>query len=188
LLKYTEFGTHLPGIGKINTENKTYTDCYIFWQKVRLFNITNSYIEQSDFPIMLNKGKIMNDEDLYKEIFNLGREQADIIKNTEYTLESCNIINKDTTLKIKEILKEALNQEFGLLIPHNACVEIPDDFIFKYARFIESEDFITIFYMILKIGTLQKCLLREKRILDIGYIMNTIYRSINLMKALVICT
>ena len=145
LLKYTEFGTHLPGIGKINTENKTYTDCYIFWQKVRLFNITNSYIEQSDFPIMLDKGKIMNDEDLYKEIFNLGREQADIIKNTEYTLESCNIINKDTTLKIKEILKEALNQEFGLLIPHNACVEIPDDFIFKYARFIESEDFITIF-------------------------------------------
>ena len=145
LLKYTEFGTHLPGIGKINTENKTYTDCYIFWQKVRLFNITNSYIEQSDFPIMLDKGKIMNDEDLYKEIFNLGREQADIIKNTEYTLESCNIINKDTTLKIKEILKEALNQESGLLIPHNACVEIPDDFIFKYARFIESEDFITIF-------------------------------------------
>jgi hypothetical protein len=145
LLKYTEFGTHLPGIGKIDTENKTYTDCYIFWQKVRLFNITNNYIEQSDFPIMLDKGKIMNDEDLYKEIFNLGREQSDIIKNTEYTLENCNIINKDTTIKIKEILKEALNQESGLLIPHNACVEIPDDFIFKYARFVESEDFITIF-------------------------------------------
>lgn len=145
LLKYTEFGTHLPGIGKINTENKTYTDCFIFWQKIRLFNITNNYIEPFDFPIMLDKGKIMNDEDLYKEIFNLGREQADIIKTTEYTLESCNIINKDTTIKIKEILKEALNQESGLLIPHNACVEIPDDFIFKYARFVESENFITIF-------------------------------------------
>ena len=42
LLKYTEFGTHLPGIGQIDTENKNYTDCYIFWQKVRLFNITNN--------------------------------------------------------------------------------------------------------------------------------------------------
>ena len=30
---------------------------------------------------MLDKGKIMNDEDLYKEIFNIGREQSDIIKN-----------------------------------------------------------------------------------------------------------
>ena len=145
LLKYTEYGTHLPGIGEIDTENKTFTDCYIFWQKIRLFNITNNYIERSDFPIMLDKGKIMNDEDLYKEIFNIGREQADIIKNTEYTLEECSIINDDTTIKIKEILKEALNQESGLLIPHNACVEIPDDFIFKYARFVESKDFITIF-------------------------------------------
>jgi len=145
LLKYTEFGTHLPGIGKIDTENKTYIDCFIFWQKVRLFNITNNYIEQSDFPIMLDKGKVMNDEELYKEIFYISKKQADVIKNTEYTLEKCNIINNDTTLKIKEILKEALNQESGLLIPHNACVEIPDDFIFKYARFVESRDFITIF-------------------------------------------
>mgnify|MGYP003667922400 FL=1 len=145
LLRHTEYGTHLPGIGEIDTENKTYTDCYIFWQKVRLFNITNNYVERSDFPIMLDKGKIMNDEDLYKEIFNIGQGQANIIKNTEYTLENCNIINNDTTLKIKEILKEALNQESGLLIPHNACVEIPDDFIFKYARFVESKDFITIF-------------------------------------------
>ena len=110
-----------------------------------MFNITNNYVERSDFPIMLDKGKIMNDEDLYKEIFNIGQGQANIIKNTEYTLEECNIINEDTTLKIKEILKEALNQESGLLIPHNACVEIPDDFIFKYARFVESKDFITIF-------------------------------------------
>ena len=145
LLKYTEFGTHLPGIGQIDTKNKNYTDCYIFWQKVRLFNITNNYIERSDFPIMLDKGKIINDENLYDEIFDIGRKQSDIIKNTEYTLEDCDIINTDTKLKIKEILKEALNQESGLLIPHNACVEIPDDFIFKYARFVESENFITIF-------------------------------------------
>ena len=145
LLKHTEYGTSLPEIGEIDTENKTFTDCFIFWQKVRLFNITNNYIERSDFPIMLDKGMIINNEHLYKEIFNISREQADVIKNTEYTLENCNIINNDTTLKIKEILKEALNQESGLLIPHNACVEIPDDFIFKYARFVESKDFITIF-------------------------------------------
>ena len=145
LLKYTEFGTHLPGIGQIDTENKTYTDCYIFWQKVRLFNITNNYIERSDFPIMLDKGKIINDENLHDEIFTVSKEQSDIIKNTEYTLETCDIINTDSKLKIKEILKEALNQESGLLIAHNACVEIPDDFIFKYARFVESKNFITIF-------------------------------------------
>ena len=145
LLKHTEYGTSLPEIGEIDTENKTFTDCYVFWQKVRLFNITNNYIERSDFPIMLGKGMIINDEHLYKEIFNISREQADVVKNTEYTLENCNIINNDTTVNIKEILKEALNQESGLLIPHNACVEIPDDFIFKYARFVESKDFITIF-------------------------------------------
>ena len=145
LLKHTEFGTHLPGIGEIDTRDKTYTDCYVFWPKVRLSNIINNYIEQSDFPIMLDQGKIINDQELCNEIFNISPKSANIIRNTEYTLESCNIINNDTTIKIKEILKEALTQESGLLIPHNACVEIPDDFIFKYARFVESEDFITIF-------------------------------------------
>ena len=117
LLKYTEFGTHLPGIGQIDTKNKSYIDCYIFWQKVRLFNITNNYIEQSDFPIMLDKGKIINNEDLHNEIFHIGRTQSNIIKNTEYTLEDCDIINTETKFKVKEILKEALNQESGLLIP-----------------------------------------------------------------------
>ncbi len=29
------------------------------------------------------------------------------------------------------ILKEAMNQETGLLIPYNACVELQDDFNFR---------------------------------------------------------
>ena len=115
LLGYTEFGTHLPGIGKIDTKNKSYTDCYIFWQKVRLFNITNNYIEQSDFPIMLDKGKIINNEDLHKEIFHIGQTQSNIIKNTEYTLEDCDIINTDTKLKIKEILKEVIKPRVWII-------------------------------------------------------------------------
>ena len=42
------------------------------------------------------------------------------------------------------------------MIPHNACVEIPDDFIFKYARFVESKDFITIQIQNKEVKTIKK--------------------------------
>lgn len=60
-------------------------------------------------------------------------------------------VNETYNLKdeIKEqtslILQEAMNQETGLLIPHNACVGLKDDPTFKYARFVEDEKYIHIF-------------------------------------------
>ena len=38
-----------------------------------------------------------------------------------------------------------MEQTTGLLIPYNACVEIKDDPVFKYIRFIEYEKYIAIF-------------------------------------------
>ena len=51
-------------------------------------------------------------------------------------------ISKD---EISEILNESMNQSTGLLIPYNACVELKDDPVFKYVRFIEYEKYIAIF-------------------------------------------
>ena len=48
-------------------------------------------------------------------------------------------LDSETKDKISLILKEAMNQETGLLIPYNACVELQDDFNFRYARFVETE-------------------------------------------------
>lgn len=68
-------------------------------------------------------------------------------------------VNETYNLKdeIKEqtllILQEAMNQETGLLIPHNACVGLKDDPTFKYARFVEDENIYTSFYMTKKTDT-----------------------------------
>ena len=145
LLKETEFGTKLPGIGKIDLNNRSYMDCFLFWEKLRLFNLLQNNIEVSDFPIVVKDGQIYNDSELYEEVYKVSKDMAIQTRNTEYTNETCDVIEEDTLDKIKETLKESINQESGLLIPHNACVEIPDDFVFKYARFIESENYITIF-------------------------------------------
>ena len=56
-----------------------------------------------------------------------------------------------------------------LLVPYNACVELKDDFNFKYARFIETEEFIHILNYTMKMtGIFLNCIVKMKKILDIG--------------------
>ena len=102
LLKETEFGTKLPGIGKIDLNNRSYMDCFLFWEKLRLFNLLQNNIEVSDFPIVVKDGQIYNDSELYEEVYKVSKDMAIQTRNTEYTNETCDVIEEDTLDKIKE--------------------------------------------------------------------------------------
>jgi len=140
--QYTEEGTSLPLTGKIDVEDATEIDCFHYWNYISLFNLVNGCLDKKDFPLLLEEGKIFNDKEFHKHI----REFKESIANSPFQNpnETFNLY-PDTKTQISEILTEAMEQTTGLLIPYNACVELKDDPVFKYIRFIEYEKYIAIF-------------------------------------------
>jgi len=137
---YTEEGTKLPYGSYINTENATQIDCLYYWKYSDFFSTSQEQLGDSDFPLFLEKGEIFNNRDMW-EHFDEFRNSPHYSNRYNETHE----LDKEVKDKVSLILKEAMNQETGLLIPYNACVELQDDFNFRYARFIETDKFIHIF-------------------------------------------
>ena len=137
---YTDQGTKLPHGKYINTDNATQIDCLYYWKYSDFFSISQGQLDNLDFPLFLEKGEIFNNRNMW--------EHFSEFRNSPHYPNRCNEtydLNTETKDKVSLILKEAMNQETGLLIPYNACVELQDDFNFRYARFIETEKFIHIF-------------------------------------------
>ena len=140
--QHTEKGTSLPLTGEINVEDATEIDCFHYWNYINLFNLVNGCLDKKDFPLLLEEGKIFNENELYKHVHELKETIAKSPFRNPH--ESFNL-DPETKTQISEILTEAIEQTTGLLIPYNACVELKDDPIFKYIRFIEYEKYIAIF-------------------------------------------
>ena len=139
---HTEKGTSLPITGKINVEKATDIDCFHYWNYISLFNLVNGCLDKKDFPLLLEEGKIFNEQEIHKHIHELKKTiSASPFRNPN---ESFNL-DPETKAQVSEILTEAMEQTTGLLIPYNACVEIKGDPVFKYIRFIEYEKYIAIF-------------------------------------------
>ena len=142
LYKYTEEGTSLPITGKINVEDATEIDCFYYWNYINLFNLINGCLDKKDFPLLLDEGKIFNENKFYKHVHEFSKSVTlSPFRNPNEALN----LDPETKTQISEILKEAMEQTTGLLIPYNACVGLKDDPVFKYIRFIEYEKYIAIF-------------------------------------------
>ena len=140
--RHTEEGTSLLITGKIDVEKATEIDCFYYWNYINLFNLTNGCLAREDFPLLLDDGKIFNENKFYKHVHEAKMTVgASPFRSPNEQLD----INPETKTLISEILTEAMEQTTGLLIPYNACVEIKDDPVFKYIRFIEYEKYIAIF-------------------------------------------
>ena len=140
--QHTEKGTSLPITGKIDVENTTDIDCFHYWNYISLFSLVNGCLDRKDFPLLLEEGKIFNEQKIHNHIHELKRSiSLNPFRNPDEKLD----FDPETKSQISEILTEAMDQTTGLLIPHNACVEIKDDPVFKYIRFIEYEKYIAIF-------------------------------------------
>ena len=139
---FTERGTSIPGVGKIQTQNATRIDCLGFWININNFNLLNKCLEPDQFPIFLNKGSLINEQSIIHWLPLIGDKHAQTLLGIPKEHLD---FDEETKSQMKEILTEAMDQATGLWIPYNACVEIRDDPIFKYVRFIEYEKVIAIF-------------------------------------------
>ena len=139
---FTKEGTHIPNVGPIKTENASKIDCYMFWTTINNFNLLNSCLETDQFPAILEEGKLISEQN-FNENFDKIRDKGSSAA-LRHPLEKINF-EPDTKKQIQEILNEAMDQSTGLWVPYNACVEIKDDPIFKYIRFIEYEKVIAMF-------------------------------------------
>ena len=139
---FTERGTAIPGVGKIQIQNATRIDCLGFWVNINNFNLLNKCLESDQFPIFLDKGSLINEQSIVHWLPSIGDKNAQTLLGIPKEHLD---FDEETKSQIKEILNEAMDQATGLWIPYNACVEIRDDPIFKYVRFIEYEKVIAIF-------------------------------------------
>jgi len=139
---FTERGTSIPGVGKIQTQNATRIDCLGFWVNINNFNLLNQCLEPDQFPIFLDKGSLINEQSIIHWLPSIGDKNSQTLLGIPKEHLD---FDEETKSQIKEILNEAMDQATGLWIPYNACVEIRDDPIFKYVRFIEYEKVIAIF-------------------------------------------
>ena len=139
---FTERGTAIPGVGKIQIQNATRIDCLGFWVNINNFNLLNKCLEPDQFPIFLDKGSLINEQSIIHWLSAIGNKNAQMLLGIPKEHLD---FDEETKSQMKEILTEAMDQATGLWIPYNACVEIRDDPIFKYVRFIEYEKVIAIF-------------------------------------------
>lgn len=133
-------GLKLPS-GYIDYSKATEIDCLYYWNNLDFVAAIKNYLDISDFPLFLEEGEIFNKRELYPHIEEYKKSIGSLDKKVNETYNLKDEIKEQTSL----ILQEAMNQETGLLIPHNACVGLKDDPTFKYARFIEDEKYIHIF-------------------------------------------
>ena len=130
---FTERGTSIPGVGRIQTQNATRIDCLGFWININNFNLINQCLEPDQFPIFLDKGSLINEQSIIHWLPSIGDKNSQTLLGIPKEHLD---FDEETKSQIKEILTEAMDQATGLWIPYNACVEIRDDPIFKYVRFI----------------------------------------------------
>ena len=136
----TENGIKLSTDDYLDTKSASQIDCLYYWKYSDYFSMSHGHLGNKDYPLFLEKGEIFNNRDMW-EHFDEFRNSPHHAKRYNETHE----LDKEVKDKVSLILKEAMSQETGLLIPYNACVELQDDFNFRYARFIETDKFIHIF-------------------------------------------
>ena len=140
--RHTKEGTSLPITGKVNVEKATEIDCFYYWNFINFFNLINGCLARDDFPLLLDDGKVFNENMFYKHV----HEAKMAVGQSPFRTPNENLdLDSETKSQISEILTEAMDQTTGLLIPYNACVELKDDPMLKYVRFIEYEKYIAIF-------------------------------------------
>ncbi|WP_286843504.1 hypothetical protein, partial [Idiomarina sp. UBA4206] len=109
---------------------------------INFFNLINGCLAGDDFPLLLDDGKVFNENMFYKHV----HEAKMAVGQSPFRTRNENLdLDPETKSQISEILTEAMDQTTGLLIPYNACVELKDDPMLKYVRFIEYEKYIAIF-------------------------------------------
>lgn len=146
LCYHTNEGKILCNGVKINPEEKSRSDCLLFWKKIDLFEILFNVLNDKNFPLCMRDSQIINDVDIFDPVLknHLGLSiQADHGLRPE--LRPGNKFGKmEFEFKDKHILQQAMDSQTGYLMPYDGAFELLHDHTFNFIRFREFQDFITI--------------------------------------------
>ena len=138
LLYHTNEGTTFCNKTPLNYENKMKLDCYYFWITISHIDLYFNILNKHNFPLKIIDGIVMNDLDMF-DSRHLRYENR---KAADYTKDLTNIRN--FKFKNKYILDEAMNNQTGYLMPYDSIWPIKGDPFYKFAKFREQENLITI--------------------------------------------
>ena len=121
----------------INFENKTKLDCYYFWQHLSYYDICTNVLNENNFPLAIKDGVKLNDLELINPIHIEEKTISHMYDGDPKEAEQFRFKNQ-------HILDEAMNSQTGYMMPYDGVWPIKGDPYFKFIKFREFEDKITI--------------------------------------------
>jgi hypothetical protein len=148
LHKFCSFDT-LPNGNKIDLENKSDGDCFFFWPNINLFELFFNLFNKYNTKISFALNGPTNDTEIATDEFNAFARlvpywTAAYENDNSLYDELKNISETEFNFKHKHILQEAMDSETGYLMPYDGAFELLDDPMYKFIRFREHEDLISI--------------------------------------------
>ena len=158
LNKFCSFNT-LPNGITINIKHNTPEDCVLFWTNIDLFELFFNLFNEHNNKLSFYFTGILNDETIekyhgeedrsssclqIKPIYESIKKGCEDDKDFTIYEKHKNTIKEKFDFKDKHILQEAMDAQNGFLMPYDGAFELLDDPIYKFIRFREYENFISI--------------------------------------------
>jgi hypothetical protein len=158
LNKFCSFNT-LPNGITINIKHNTPEDCVLFWANIDLFELFFNLFNEHNNKLTFYFTGILNDEKIekyhgqeeksprclqIKPIYQSIKQGCEDDKDFTIYEKHKNTTKEKFDFKDKHILQEAMDAQNGFLMPYDGAFELLDDPIYKFIRFREYENFISI--------------------------------------------
>ena len=125
----------------INYEEKSKTDCLLFWYQIQPSELIFNVLNENNFPLCMKNSTIINDA--YPSDESVVNE-LDVTVDYDSFMEEAYKHQKTFEFKNKHIIEEAMNSPLGYTMPYDGVFEILHDMVFSFIKFREYQDYITI--------------------------------------------
>ena len=125
----------------IGYEDKSKTDCLLFWYQAQPSELIFNVLNVNNFPLCMRNSTIVNDADPNDKMVV---DELDVTVNYDAFMEKAYKHQKTFEFKNKHIIEEAMNSPLGYTMPYDGVFEILHDMVFSFIKFREYQDYITI--------------------------------------------
>ena len=125
----------------INYEEKSKTDCLLFWYQAQPSELIFNVLNVNNFPLCMRDSTIVNDANPNDKMVV---DELDVTVNYDAFMEKAYKHQKTFEFKNKHIIEEAINSPLGYTMPYDGVFEILHDMVFSFIKFREYQDYITI--------------------------------------------
>lgn len=138
----------LPNGVKINTEYKSLNDCFLFWSQIGLFELLFNLFNEHNSKLLFIATGSVNDLPIEEQLFSAFGKNIDpwwVTAEKDKSYDAMiKLLGMSFEFKDKHVLQEAMDSETGYLMPYDGAFELLDDPVYKFIRFREYEDLISI--------------------------------------------